>query len=287
MICSILRCAFERKMLSMNLLVMRPVRVPGRKNKQIDVPTNSDMELINQKIIYAKQPPNVHANARWSSMVVAIVLGASYGMRGGEVCALTWDDIEPDRINITKTTVGFGSRTWIKNSLKNDTNLRWVPLTPLVSAILGKHAVIYKAHFGKVVGHIVRSREYGSRSYFPRVQMSTWFGNMLVAIGLVKENGKPKFTFHKLRHWFCSKAVQHLDPSYVGKLSGHKNMATLLNTYTHFIDHPERRRMFEAMPSWLTPSGPALKALSGRRSPRRRSFRRKGTRRTAGRSCRH
>ena len=114
MIRRILRCAFERKMLSMNPLVMRPVRVPGRKNKQIDIPTNSDMELINQKIIYAKQPPNVH-ELTWSSMVVAIVLGASYGMRGGEVCALTWDDIEPDRINITKTTVdsvaGIGSRT--------------------------------------------------------------------------------------------------------------------------------------------------------------------------------
>ena len=260
MIRSILKYAFERKMLSVNPLVMRPVRVPGRKSKRLDIPTNSDMELINQKIIYAPQPLNVH-ELTWSSMVVAIMLGASYGMRGGEVCALTWDDIEPDRINITKTTVGFGSRSRIKNWLKNDTNLRWVPLTPVVSAILSQHAVIYKEHFGKLVGHIVRSREYGSRSYFPRIQMSSRFSNMLVAIGVVKENGKPKFTFHALRHWFCSKAVQYLDPHYVGKLSGHKSAAILLDTYGHFIDDPDRRAKFEGMPSWLTPSGPALKAL--------------------------
>ena len=185
MISHVLKYAFERQMLSVNPLVLSLLFGCRAGTKTMYIPTNSDMELINQKIVYAKHPPNVH-ELTWSSMVVAIVLGATYGMRGGEICALTWDDIEPDRINITKTTVNVGSKYWIKNSLKNDTNLRWVPLIPLVSGFLAQHAEIYKEHFGKLVGHILRSREYGSRGSI-RESMLNSSSNMLVEIGLVNE----------------------------------------------------------------------------------------------------
>ena len=90
--------------------------------------------------------------------------------------------------------------------------------------------------------------------------MAGYFATMLQRIGLVKEDGSPKFTFHALRHWFCSEAVQYLDPHHAAKMSGHKNTAILLGTYGHIIERPEQKQRFEEMPSWLTPRVPQIEA---------------------------
>ena len=122
----VLEYAHDREMLRVNPLLLRPVRVPGKRSKRVDVPTAYDMDRIYEKIIYGTRLAGIH-ELTWSSMRVAIVLGASCGgMRRNEVCGLMWENITADRINIVKGVVKAGNRGWVvQDWLKTEESNRW------------------------------------------------------------------------------------------------------------------------------------------------------------------
>jgi integrase len=93
----ILEHARKRKMLKVNPLKGEKLRYPGEDAQRIEIPDHSDMDKLREYLIGAHGRPAPRPfkvnRLTWSSMRVAVVLGATCGLRRGEVCGLRWDRI--------------------------------------------------------------------------------------------------------------------------------------------------------------------------------------------------
>jgi integrase len=248
----VLKFATQRKMLDVNPLTIDRVKIKGKRTKRVHIPDRSDMEMLRA---YINGPrPYKHSRLTWSSTRVAIVLAGSCGLRSGEACGLRWDRIDPDtrEIEVTDVVTSY-PYTRVKPWPKTDAGFRRVPLTPRAQAILEEHAVIYKEVCGKCVGHVVRNDRLGE--FIPGGRISPLFSAVMQEAGLVKEDGRPRFTFHALRHWCASHWMRSTggDVHLVAKWLGHKHASVTLNTYGHCLDDAAGRERFLQMPDWLDP----------------------------------
>ena len=251
----VLRYAYERDMLVINPLVLRPLKLPGKKTKHADRPDPSDMEKLREYL----DGPRPFGNSRviWSCTRVAVALGGSCGLRAEEICGLRWDDIDPNtgELDIKHAIVGKWGSSLKLGPTKTEASRRKVQTTFRVRKILDEHAILYKDLFGKCIGYVIRStRPNCLHDFIPPHELSSIFRRALRRAGLVKEDGKsPKFSLHKLRHWSASSWVKHLDIHRVSKMLGHSNASMTLDTYGYYIDDPDTREKFERMPDWLDP----------------------------------
>src|SRR4029450_9327784 len=81
--------------------------------------------------------------------------------------------------------------------------------------------------------------------------------------GLVKEDGKPKFTLHSLRHAAVSMLIdQGLEAFHLKKIIGHSRITTTMDTYGHLMPESVRSRnavtavgdQFQEMPLLAAPT---------------------------------
>jgi integrase len=252
--------ATRHRMVDMNPLVVEPVKFRGRRRKRVAIPDRSDMERLREFINGPR--PYKHSRLTWSSMRVAIVLAGTCGLRAGEVCGLRWDRIDPVTREIDVTDV-VTADSMVKPYPKTETSFRKVPLTIRAQEIFEEHAVIYKEFFGKLVGHVVRNDRKGE--FIPGAKVNPMFAPVMSKAGLVNKDGKPKFTFHALRHWCAAHWLRATggDVHLVAKWLGHKHASVTLNTYGHALDDAAGRERFLQMPDWLDPiieiGGPAAR----------------------------
>ena len=189
-------------------------------------------------------------------MRVAVVLGATCGMRTNEICGLRWDRINrlQEMAEIYVKEVIAERPTRLKDRPKTPAGERKIPLTPEVQAILSEHAELYEKMFGKCVGHVVRFE----RSRFPFVAptaLAQAFRAILKAAGIVDERGVAKFSPHALRHYAASCWVMHNSTlggiQQVARWLGHSDSSLTLRVYAHWIHDPEVQARFLRMPNWL------------------------------------
>ena len=157
------------------------------------------------------------------------------GLRASELRGLRWDDVDlkggelhvrqrADRYNeIGKPKSKAGHRT--------------VPLGPLVLNVLrewklacpkGELGLVFPTASGRVAGH----------NDLVRALKST-----MVAAGMTKPNGKPKYTgLHALRHFYASWCINPLDrggqglpPKVVQERLGHSSIVMTMDTYGHLF----------------------------------------------------
>ena len=206
---AILDHARMRRMIEFNPLKQESVRVPGRAEKRVGIPDHSDMNVLRDFVVGkpgmpAPRPAN-HQIIVWSSMRVAIVLAAACGMRRGEICGLKWDRItrEQERAEIyVKDVIEVVPRPRLKDRTKSPAGERKIPLTLEVQQVLNEHAKVYGEHFGTCVGHVIRNNT-GAPFISPKT-IGERFERIMLLAGLCNADGKPKFTFHALRHYAAS-----------------------------------------------------------------------------------
>ena len=189
----------------------------------------------------------------WSSMRAAIALG-SIGLRVGEVCGLRWDRIDPDTGDITvREVIARTPKPHVKARPKTPAGRRTIPTQLSVRQILNEHAMVYKELLGECVGFVVRSSVSvpSGRDFTNPSDLSAEFANILKTLGIVDQDGKPKYVFHELRHWAASDLIRHVDIHHTKTWIGHKHASTTLDIYGHMIDDPDGRRKIEQMPNWL------------------------------------
>ena len=242
--------AVNRGMLNANPLRTQKVKLPGKIKKRADIPDRSDLEVLRE---YLNQPkPIFNKGLKWSCLKVLVLLGASCGMRAGEVAALRWDSIDRETGEI-EVKESIGKLTGRKPP-KSEAGYRKIPTTLRAQEILDDHAKFYKQTEGKCVGPVLKIREGGDH-LDPRM-VSIWFTEVMSECGLIKPDTKrPKFTFHALRHWCASHWMKATggDVHQVAKWLGHKNASMTLDIYGHCLDDPEAREKFLRIPDWLDP----------------------------------
>lgn len=159
--------------------------------------------------------------------ITGIFIALYTGLRIGEVCALSWDDIDLDNqiIHVRHTI----SRIQIYNGTSHETvlildvpktkaSIRDIPISPLLLPIL-----IYMK--GQAVSNFVISTH---QSFTSTRTFDYRYKKVFQNFGL------PEINFHSLRHTFATRCVEvGVDVKSLSQMLGHSNVATTLNTYVH------------------------------------------------------
>ncbi len=142
------------------------------------------------------------------------------GIRIGELCALTWDDVTNDYISINKTmyrTKGNTDKTEIKiSSPKTTSSNRKIPLPQCLIPYINQY---------RNKGYVLSTDK--QQFCEPRL-MQLKFAKM------IKECEIEKANFHALRHTFATRCIEAgVDVKTLSEMLGHSDVKTTLNKYVH------------------------------------------------------
>ena len=171
--------------------------------------------------------------------VAAARIALTSGLRVGEVCALTWADVDADTgvLRVNKA-VGMGGGGAYVKAPKNPYSVRDVPITPQLRAALDARRAEVMAE-AEGLGVLPTPEQLAScyviggldgRYPTPSVVSREW-GQLRDLLGITDANGNP-LKFHDLRHTFATIAVQSgADIKSVSAIMGHADASMTLNIY--------------------------------------------------------
>lgn len=157
---------------------------------------------------------------------LGILISLNTGLRIGEVCALSWDDIDFERqiFHIRSTVArvksmdsGVNSKLIIDKP-KTKSSLRDIPIPSKLLTIL---VSMKKQSKGKYVvsaeNSFVSPRTYEYRYH-----------------KILDEYNIPSVNYHTLRHTFATRCIEvGVDVKTLSEILGHANVSITLNTYVH------------------------------------------------------
>ena len=159
---------------------------------------------------------------------IGILLSLHTGLRIGEICALSWDDIDfKNRIIRVRHTVAriksaskdTGKRTsLVIDSPKTRASVRDIPIS---SVLLPKLIALEESSVSDYV--ISENQSFVSpRTYEYRYHR------------ILSESGVEQVNYHVLRHTFATRCIEAgVDIKSLSEILGHSNVSITLNTYVH------------------------------------------------------
>ena len=159
---------------------------------------------------------------------LGIYICLSTGLRIGEVCALTWDDIniELGIISIKRTIERIyiidGEKRHTKliiNTPKTKNSIREIPITKELIRILKPLKKIVNGSYYILTNEEKPTEPRTYRNYYKK---------------LMKDLNIPELKFHGLRHSFATRCIEsNCDYKTVSVILGHSNISTTLDLYVH------------------------------------------------------
>lgn len=147
---------------------------------------------------------------------IPIVL-ACYGLRRSEICALTLDDIQGDIVKITKAKVQNEKREWVT---KTTASTREVIIPMEIADKIREKGFIYKGTPGRITAYLHSSQD---------------------------KLGIPRFSIHKLRHYFASKmSALNIPDADIMKMGGWETDYIMKSVYRHSTMDKEENAKREA-----------------------------------------
>jgi len=217
------------------LIVLKMILKFGTKHKLIEYtpfdvqyPTEREKHNIEvlSKINQKKIMNFVQENFTFRNLGVYICL--STGIRIGEVCALTWNDIDTENeiIYVRKTIqriyiIENGSRhtELLLDTPKTKNSIRDIPMTKELLKILKPLKKILNNNFFVLTNDAKPTEPRTYRNYYKKMMQSL---------------NIPELKFHGLRHSFATRCIEsNCDYKTVSVILGHSNISTTLNLYVH------------------------------------------------------
>lgn len=177
------------------------------------------LSLVQQRRLmqYLSHHPNLY------NMGIALSLGT--GLRIGEICALTWEDVDLRAcvLRVTKTLqriyVGRRQTELLIDTPKTANSYREIPLSASLIAMLRSLKGASQSGDYVLTGGPQPIEPGPYRAYFQKLMRSLDF---------------PPICFHGLRHSFATRCIEsNCDYKTVSALLGHANINTTLNLYVH------------------------------------------------------
>ena len=175
------------------------VKFRNKLPKEVAVP--SDLEVLGLIRLF-----------EWSEMEIPVLLGAYAGLRRGEICALTIQDLDGDYIHINKDMVLDDFGQWIIKEPKTPSSNRAVLLPHHVAERIRKRGHITNLHPNIITKRFISKQEQ---------------------LGI-----NPPYTFHSLRHFFASYLhAQNIPDAYVLRAGGWSTPHVMQKVYRHALDN--------------------------------------------------
>jgi integrase len=151
--------------------------------------------------------------AKGSQFEIALIL-AMFGWRRSEICALTLDDLDGNILTIEKAKVQSVENEWITKTTKTEAGTRSIYLPDHVVELIKERGVIYNGHPNSILIYLQRTQ---------------------------RNLGIPKFSLHKLRHYFASSAhARGIPDQYIMDAGGWKSKYVLGNVYQHAMEDKKK-----------------------------------------------
>lgn len=201
------RIGFVSAVLSSEGLRMPPVQMPKCAQREIRVPSED----------IVKQVAKTAAGTRYE---VPFAL-AVFGLRCGEVCAVTADDLDGDVLHVRRAIATDDSGKLHAKPPKSRAGDRFVPIPHHIAD---------------------RIREQGRATDMTPKAWSDAFPDLLRRAGIPEDQ---RFRLHDCRHFFVSYChdVLKLSDAEIIKLSGHETDSIMKRVYRHAVtDHSENVR---------------------------------------------
>lgn len=206
------------------------VKMHFMKYQEIDIKfptlqTNSELEVLSRNN-QRKIMEYLEENFTFKNLGIFICL--STGLRIGEVCALTWDDVDTDngiisvRHTIQRIYILEGKKKHtelILDTPKTKNSIRDIPMTSDLFKVLKPLKKIVNSSFYVLTNEAKPTEPRTYRNYYKR---------------LMKKLEIPELKFHGLRHSFATRCIEgKCDYKTVSVILGHSNISTTLNLYVH------------------------------------------------------
>lgn len=208
------------------LPLKNPIHKPSVEKKKLNILSINTQKKLEEYILN---------NINFENLGVFIVLHT--GLRLGEICALSWNDIDfinrTIHVRHTISRVRCLSNNNIKSKLIIDTaktasSIREIPISSILFPILeSMHKKSISEYVISSTNTFVSPRTYEYQYH-----------------KLLAENGVSKLTFHALRHTFATRCIEAgVDVKTLSELLGHSNVSTTLNIYVHPSLDIKRRQL--------------------------------------------
>lgn len=217
------------------LIVLKMILKFGAKHKWLDytpfdIQFPTEREKHNIEVLSRADQKKImsYIQEHFTFRNLGVYICLSAGMRIGEVCALTWEDIDIDNgvISVNRTiqriyVIEEGNRRTelILDTPKTKNSIREIPISKDLLRILKPFKKIVNPSFFVLTNDAKPTEPRTYRSYYKN---------------LMKELNMPELKFHGLRHSFATRCIEsNCDYKTVSVLLGHSNISTTLNLYVH------------------------------------------------------
>ena len=161
-----------------------------------------------------------------------VLLAASAGLRRSELVALTWNDLDTDRMEVSIWRSYVRSRF---GNTKTEASKKPVPLHPTVLAALLTWRA--ESHFAEDCDFLFASiRKNGEKPLSPDSLLKKSIKPAVVRAGITKRIGWHSFR-HSLATWLRQRGV---DIKVAQELMRHTNSKTTMDVYTHGVSSLKR-----------------------------------------------
>lgn len=194
------------------------IRYPAEADRQeIEILSKADQKKLMAKL-----------KEQFSFRNMGILICLSAGLRIGEICALTWDDLDIERgiIKVTKTIQriylvdGKERHTELMiDRAKTRNSIREIPMARELKSIIRPWKKIVNGSFYILSNSPNPMEPRSYRNYYNR---------------LLDNLGIHRLKFHGLRHSFATRCIESkCDYKTVSVLLGHSKISTTLDLYVH------------------------------------------------------
>ena len=230
-----LKQGLSQKTIKDMLIVLKMILKFGSKNKWItynpfDIQFPTERESHQLEVLSRTNQKKImnYIQDHFTFRNLGVYICLSSGMRIGEICALTWEDIDVNTgiISVRRTiqriyTVEDGTRKTelVLDTPKTKNSMRDIPISRDLLRILKPIKKVVNNSFFVLTNDAKPTEPRTYRSYYEL---------------LMQELEMPKLKFHGLRHSFATRCIESkCDYKTVSVLLGHSNISTTLNLYVH------------------------------------------------------
>lgn len=217
------------------LIVLKMILKFGSKNKWIEYqpfdlqfPTVREKHSVEVLSRTHQRKVMLYIQEHFTFRNLGVYICLSSGIRIGEICALTWEDIDTDNgvINVRRTiqriyTIEEDIRKTelLLDTPKTKNSIREIPMSKeLIKMLKPMKKIVNNSFF--VLTNDAKPTE--PRTY------RTYYKNLMEKLEI------PALKFHGLRHSFATRCIEsNCDYKTVSVLLGHSNISTTLNLYVH------------------------------------------------------
>ncbi|MFD2902537.1 tyrosine-type recombinase/integrase [Sphingobacterium anhuiense] len=230
-----LNTGLSQKTIKDILIVLKMIMKFGAKNKWLvytpfDIQFPTEREKYTIEVLSRTDQKKImnYIQEHFTFRNLGVYICLSSGMRIGEVCALTWEDIDTDsgiiKVNRTIQRIyvienGIRKTELILDTPKTKNSIREIPINKDLLRILKPFKKIVNSSFYVLTNDAKPTEPRTYRTYYKN---------------LMKELNMPELKFHGLRHSFATRCIEsNCDYKTVSVLLGHSNISTTLNLYVH------------------------------------------------------